>query len=86
MKDLGIMENEVVQSQLDKLDKSILHEEWVQREQAKDQQALDRLIRSNPRALHAYAKQNALDEEELKRTMNNGQFIIPAEVFTDFNK
>lgn len=86
MKDLGIMENEVVQSQLDKLDKSILHEEWVQREQAKDQQALDKLIRSNPRALHAYAKQNALDEEELKRTMNNGQFIIPAEVFTDFNK
>lgn len=88
MKDLGLMESEgaeIIQSQLDKLDKSKLYEEWRTSEYQKDQEAIQTLIRSNPRALKAYAQANAIDPNELSKEINNGQYIIPATVFTQFN-
>ena len=81
MRELGLMENDEVKSQLDKLDKSMLYEEWANKEYQKDQKALNDLLRNNPRALQEYARMNALDPEELKRQTCNGTFQVPMSVF-----
>jgi hypothetical protein len=81
MKELGLVDNEVVKSQLDKLDKSITYEQYRQKEYEEDQKALQQLIRTNPRALQEYARLNALDPEELKIQTNTGVFVVPASVY-----
>ena len=82
MKELGFAEDEVVQSQIAQLDKSMLYEEWAYKQKQQDDMFTQQLIRSNPRALRAYAKANAMDVEDLQRQTSNGQFIVPANVYS----
>lgn len=77
------LDNDIIQEQLEFIqsDKSVLYEQFLQTQLAKDKEYRDLLLATNPHYRKAYMEKFHMSAEDMP---SNGTFDIPNQVFNDF--